>query len=249
MPDRVRVLIPTCREEPLEDLYLHLEFPESGGRPWVYLNMICSADGAAHLGGRTHGLGGEADRLAFHRLREYCDVVLVGAGTVRVEGYGPPRLSPEAQGRRAARGLAAVPRLAVVSARLHLDPQSRVFQDPARPPLVFTVSQADPDRLAALREVAEVVPCPGSRLDLAACLGWLGERGVRRVLCEGGPTLNAALLEAGLVDELFLTVAPRLVGGPAGRIVSGPGGLDTRLQLEELREHRGELLARYRVVR
>jgi riboflavin biosynthesis pyrimidine reductase len=114
---------------------------------------------------------------------------------------------------------------------------------------VFTVSQADGNRLAALREVAEVVPCPGPRLDLAACLRWLGERGVRRVLCEGGPTLNAALLEAGLVDELFLTVAPRLVGGPAGRIVSGPGGLDTRLQLEELREHRGELLARYRVVR
>lgn len=249
VPDRVRVLIPAYREEPLEGLYVHLEFPEPAGRPYVYLNMVCSADGAAHLAGRTHGMGGEADRLAFRRLREYCDVVLVGAGTVRAEGYGAPRLSPEAQARRRRRGLAPVPRLVVVSARLDLDPKARLFQDPALQPVVFTVSQAPPDRLASLRDVAEVVSCPGPQVDLGACLRWLAERGVRRVLCEGGPTLNARLLEAGLVDELFLTVAPLLVGGPAGRIVSGPVVPNTRLHLKELREHRGELLVRYRVGR
>lgn len=247
--DRVRVLIPACREEPLEDLYLHLEFPEVPTRPYLYLNMVASADGGAHLEGRTRGLGGEADRLAFARLREYCDVVLVGAGTVRAEGYGPPRLSPAAQERRVGRGLGPIPRLAVVSARLNLDPQAPLFSDPARRPLLITIESAPRACLERLREVAEVVVCGAARVDLQRALDELAGRGLQRVLCEGGPTLNGQLLEAGLVDELFLTVAPLLVGGPAARIVSGLAASPAKLQLKELREHRGELLARYAVLR
>ncbi|MCL6499543.1 MAG: dihydrofolate reductase family protein, partial [Firmicutes bacterium] len=102
----VRVLFPERREEALEDLYVDLRFPEPSGRPFLYLNMVATADGAAHLGGRTRGMGGAADRVAFRRLREHCDLVLVGAGTVRVEGYGPPRLDAQAQERRRRRGLA-----------------------------------------------------------------------------------------------------------------------------------------------
>lgn len=245
----VGVLVPACREEPLDDLYLSLEFPEAGGRPYVYVNMVSSADGAAHLAGRTHGLGGEADRLAFRRLREYCDVVLVGAGTVRAERYGPPRMSPEARERRVARGLHPVPRLAVVSARLELDPHAPLFSDPTRPPLVFTAESAPRDRVERLREVAEVVVCGTREVDLPGALRELARRGARRVLCEGGPTLNAQLLEARLVDELFLTVVPLVVGGAAGRIVAGSLASPVRLQLKELREYRGELLARYVVLR
>lgn len=247
--DRVRVLIPACREESLGDLYLSLEFPDLPSRPYLYVNMVASADGAAHLGGGTRGLGGEADRLAFARLREYCDVVLVGAGTVRAEGYGPPRLSPAAQERRIRRGLQPIPRLAVVSARLEVDLQAPLFSDPARRPLLITVESVPRALLERLREVAEVVVCGARRVDLHRALYELADRGLQRVLCEGGPTLNGQLLEAGLVDELFLTVAPLLVGGDAARIVSGLAASPTKLQLKELREHRGELLARYAVLR
>lgn len=246
----VRRLIPDCREEPLEDLYQSLVFPPPpASRPYVFLHMVTTADGAAHISGRTSGMGSEADRLAFRRLREHCDAVLVGAGTVRAERYGPPRLDPEAQGRRRERGLTPLPRIVVVSRSLDLGAGSRLFSDPANRPVVLTAEDADPERRARLASVAEVFGFGTGRVDLRAALGWLRGRGVRWLLCEGGPTLNAHLLAAGTVDELFLTVAPLLTGGPASRIVSGPVGPAARLQLKELREHRGELLARYRVAR
>ncbi|MDQ7800854.1 MAG: pyrimidine reductase family protein [Armatimonadota bacterium] len=245
----VRVLFPECREEALEDLYADLRFPEIAGRPFLYLNMVATADGAAHLGGRTRGMGGAADRVAFRRLREHCDVVLVGAGTVRLEGYGPPRLDPRAQERRRRRGSPPVPRLAVVSARLHLDPSLKLFAEPRNRPVVITTEDADPFRRRALEAVAEVVAFGRGSVDLPQALTWLYESGVRRVLCEGGPSLNAHLLAAKVVDELFLTVAPLLAGGAAGRIVAGPVGGPLRLALRELREYGGELLARYQVVR
>lgn len=249
MERMVRVLFPECREETLEDLYADLGFPEPSARPFLYLNMVATADGAAHLEGRTRGMGGVADRVAFRRLREHCDVVLVGAGTVRAEGYGPPRLDPEAQERRRRRGLAPVPRLAVVSARLHLDPSLKLFADPRNRPVLVTTEDAAPLRRRALEAVAEVVPFGRGSVDLPRALRWLYESGVRRVLCEGGPSLNAHLLAAGLVDELFLTVAPLVAGGAAGRIVAGPVGGPLQLALRELREYGGELLARYQVVR
>lgn len=245
----VRVLFPEWGEEALEDLYADLRFPEPSDRPLLYLNMVATADGAAHLRGRTRGMGGLADRVAFRRLREHCDVVLVGAGTARVEGYGPPRLDPQAQERRRRRGLAPGPRLAVVSARLHLDPSLKLFADPHNRPVVVTTEDADALRRRALEPVAEVVAFGRGSVDLPQALSWLYETGVRRVLCEGGPSLNAHLLAAKVVDELFLTVAPLVAGGLAGRIVAGPVGEPVRLALRELREYGGELLARYQVVR
>lgn len=245
----IRVLLPRPGEEALEDLYADLELPQGQGRPYVYVNMVTTADGAAHLGGRTKGMGGQADRVAFRRLREHCDVVLVGAGTVRAERYGPPRLDPEARDRRVRRGLAPVPRMAVVSGRLDLEAGARLFSDPAHRPLVITTEDADPARRRALEAVADVVVCGRGRVGLPAALARLYRDGARRVLCEGGPTLNAHLLAAGLVDELFLTVAPLVAGGPAGRIVAGLFPSPVRLELRELREYCGELLARYVVVR
>ncbi len=244
----VRRLVPDCGQEPLEDLYRDLSFPPPpASRPYVFLNMVTTADGAAHIKGRTSGMGSEADRLAFRRLREHCDAVLVGAGTVRAERYGPPRLDPEAQGRRRERGLTPLPRMVVVSRSLDLDAGSRLFSDPTNRPVVLTAEDADPERRARLASVAEVLGFGTGGVDLQAALGWLRGRGVRWLLCEGGPTLNAHLLADGLVDELFLTVGSLLTGGDAGRIVAGPLPSVLRLHLLELRELRGELLLRYRV--
>ncbi len=243
--EAVRVLLPHAREEPLDELYGGLVFPQREDRPYVYVNMVATADGAAHVGGRTLGMGSPADRLAFRRLREACDVVLVGAGTVRAERYGPPDPGPDGQLRRRQRGLAPVPRLAVVSRRLELDPAAKLFSHPQHRPLVLTTDQAPPQQVERLRRVAEVVPCGAGQVDLAEALRRLRAQGVRWVLCEGGPTLNAQLFRDQLVDELFLTISPLVVGGQAGRILSGPVEVPIRLELRELREYRGELLARY----
>ncbi len=256
----MRRLHPGLREERLDDLYLELEFPDPpAGLPYLYLDMVMSADGAATAGGRTGPLGGPADRLAFSRLREWCDAILVGAATVRIEHYGPPRPREDARHRRVDRGLAEVPRLVVVTASLDLDPGARLFSDPARRPLLLVPELADPQRRRRLEEVADIVPVESRGggeqrveehlVDLRAALAELRRQGLHRVLCEGGPILNSELLDNGLVHELFLTISPQIVGVSDRRIVEGPlEHTPLGLQLLELREHEGELLCRYRVV-
>lgn len=244
----MRRFIPSVREEELEDLYLDLELPDPpDDRPYLYLDMVASADGAATIRGRTGELGSDADRLAFSRLRGWCDAILVGAETVRIEDYGPPRPTDETQERRRARDLAAVPRLVVVTASCRLEPGARLFSDPDRRPLILTIEDAEPSALAAVREVAEVRQVGHGRVDLTAALGRLRDDGVRHLLCEGGPTINAELVRLGLVDELFLTMTPQVVGASRRRIVEGAVDHGSRdVELVELREHDGELLLRYR---
>lgn len=236
--------LPSVGEERLDDLYTDLVVPAGETRPHVYLGMVASADGAAAVEGRSGALGGDADRQAFRRLRETCDVILVGAETVRTEGYGPPRLHDGTAERRVARGLAPRPRVAVVTASAQLDPSARLFADPDLTPIVLTVDEAD---TTALDDVAEVVRCGPGSVDLSLAMAALWERGAGRVLCEGGPSLNAQLLAAGLADELFLTIAPVLAGAAAPRIVDGSIGDPRDLALVELRHHDGELLVRYRI--
>jgi riboflavin biosynthesis pyrimidine reductase len=216
-------------------------------RPWLALGMVSSVDGGAALGGVTAALGGTADRVAFSRLRGAADVVLVGAGTVRDERYGPPTGTEERRADRVARGLAPVPRLAIVTGAVSLEPDHRVFSDPANRPLVITTTSAPADRIVALTPVAEVVQVGRETVDLAAAMVELGARGHERVLCEGGPRLNDTLLAADLVDEVFLTLTPTLLGGRAPRIVQG--AQDPRahpLTLVGVLEHESELLLRYR---
>lgn len=244
----MRRLLPKPRDEPLEDLYLDLAFPEPPlDRPYLYLDMVASVDGAATAGGRTAKLGAEADQLAFSRLREWCDVILVGASTVRIENYGPPRPGADARARRAARGLPEVPRIAVVTASCSLNPAGRLFSDPRRRPIVLTTEEGHPQRLAGLAAVADILQVGSGRVDLTSALAQLRREGVRRILCEGGPTLTAGLVSARLVDELFLTMTPQVIGGSALRILDGEvRSAPLRLTLVELREHAGELLLRYR---
>lgn len=244
----MRRFLPSVGTEELDDLYTDLAVPAGDERPHVYLGMVASVDGAATVDGRTGGLGGAADRSAFRRLRETCDAVLVGAGTVRAERYGPPRAHPGTVERRRQRGLSDAPSVVVVSASLELDPAAALFADPQRWPVVLTVTDAEPGRRAALAGRAELVDAGRDRVQLGVGLRALRSRGVRRLLCEGGPSLNAELLACDLVDEIFLTVAPTLVGGGAPRIVAPRPPVATReLSLVELREHDGELLLRYRL--
>jgi riboflavin-specific deaminase-like protein len=241
----MRQLIPQLRDEALDALYADIEISDGTDRPHVYVNMVSSADGAATIGGRSRGLGGEADRIAFRRLRETADAILVGAGTARDEDYRPPRLSTEAQERRRARGQASLPRLVVVTSRLSLDPAARMFSDPANRPLIVTTEESAARADAALRAAAEILPAGRGDVDFDSTLRHMREMSIKRLLCEGGPTLNAALISRGLVDELFLTIAPLVVGHSPHRIVTGDVAGPRRLSLRELREHEGELLTRY----
>jgi riboflavin-specific deaminase-like protein len=248
----MRRLHPSVEDLDLDAVYAGLTLPTgSDGRAAVALGMVSSVDGAAALDGQTAALGGPADRVAFRRLRAACDAILVGAGTVRDEDYGPPGGTTARRADRLARGLAAVPRLVIVTNRLGLDPEQRVFADPARRPLIVTTTRApDAAAAAALAPVADILRVGEATVDLAALLARLPAFGVRRVLCEGGPSLNAALLAADLVDEVFLTLYPALLGGAAPRIVAGTGPtLAHPLRLTALHEHDGELLLRYRRVR
>jgi len=161
------------------------------GRPWLLVNMITSLDGAVALGERSGGLGGPADQRVFFHLRELADVIVVGAGTARAEGYGPPRKAGQ--------------RIAVVTRRANLNWSTPLFASGAG--LVITTVDAPEVPVEAIRAGHEQV-------DLAAALTQL--RG-EVALCEGGPTLNGDLLAADLIDEWCLTVAPLLAGGGAGR--------------------------------
>lgn len=203
--------------DPHDDLYLDLAFPEPpADRPTVYLGMVTSLDGGVTIDGTSRRLGGPGDALAFRRLRESCDAILVGAGTARIEDYGPPSPRPDARARRLAAGRTEVPLLAIVTASGRLDPKARAFRAPARRPIVITTTAADVDGLAA---VADILRAGTDGVDLAAALRELRAGGVERLLVEGGPSLNRDLLAADLVDELFLTVAPTVVGD--GRVQRG----------------------------
>lgn len=227
--------------------YLAAERPAPAHRPWVAVGMVSSLDGATAVGGRSGALGGPADRVGFQAVRAIADVILVAAGTVRVERYGPVRLAEQAVAARVAAGRPDTgPRLAVVSASLDIDLR-RVAEGPVRP-LVLTTADADPGRRAALGELAEVRLHGHGQVDLAAALAGLRADGAEVVVCEGGPTLNAALVGADLVDEWCLTLAPVIAGGDSARMVAGapgPGDAGQALELASLLEEDGVLLGRW----
>ena len=221
--------------------------PAPEDRPWLAVNMVASIDGAIEVDGRSGELGGPTDLALFRALREMCDVVLAGAGTVRAEDYGPPVIGDEGRARRRARGQSEVPRLAVVSASLQLDPAARLFSDPARRPLVVTCASAPDDARRRLAEVADVLVAGDDSVDLGAMARQLRDLGAETVLCEGGPTLNAQLLAADLLDEWCQTIAPLLTAGAAARGTGAVGtGVLRRMRLARaFDDDDGYLLLRY----
>src|SRR5205085_593525 len=189
-------------------------------RPYVALNMVSSADGKAAVEGRTRAISSETDRAIFHNLRTQADAVMTGAGTIRTERYGPIVKNDELRAKRQREGVAPDPLAVIVSGRLHLPVDVPLLQDPGSHVVILTQSD---DELSGHRANVEYLRSERGPFDIRPLMGRLREEfGVRSVLCEGGPTLNASLLPYGLVDELFLTIAPSLAGGEdALTIVAG----------------------------
>jgi riboflavin biosynthesis pyrimidine reductase len=175
------------------------------------------------------------------------DAVIVGAGTVRIEGYGPLRVSDASTRWRRQHGMTDHPVFAIVSGSLGLDPAARLFAEARVRPIVVT--RADPagaEARARFAAVADVVAEGDEYVDLAAALAALRSRGLNNLLCEGGPSLFASLLAADLVDELCVTVAPQVDSGDAVRIAHGTGATTRGMQLVEVLRSGSALLLRYR---
>ncbi|WP_442788234.1 dihydrofolate reductase family protein [Amycolatopsis sp. NBC_01286] len=225
------------------DLEAIYAYPAALDRSWVQVNFVASADGAVEVDTTSAGLSHAADREVFLLGRDLCDVVLVGAGTARAEGYRGVRASAKRLERRRRLGLADVPPIAVVTRTADLDPHSPLFTDTIVAPIVVTTTGADTAHLAGV----EVLRAGDADVDLALALDLLAGRGLRRVDCEGGPRLFAGLIAADLVDQLCLTVAPLLVAGGAGRIAAGPALAAPRaLALASVLVEDGFTLLRYR---
>jgi len=214
---------------------------------WLRANMVSSVDGAAHLDGVTRGLSSAADRHLFALLRTLADVIVVGAGTVRAERYAPVRQHELWPDLRPGRN--PTPPIAVVSARLDLDPSSRLIASapPSARTIVITTAQAPAERRIPLDGPAEVIVAGQETVDLKAAITALAERGHRRILAEGGPHLLARIAAAGLLDELCLTIGPVLAGPGADRILAGATSVmpPQPLTLAHVLEDDGFLLCRY----
>ena len=210
----------------------------------VRADFIVSMDGAAEIGGRSRDLGGPADRAAFMAMRAVADAVLVGAGTARIERYGPVTLDEDVQTRRQARGQQPVPPLVIVSRRGLLSPEDRVFLNGYRP-VVVTTSAALKEH-PELEDLSHVVECGEGDVDLPASIEQLAGMGYERLLCEGGPALLHSLLSHDLVDEMCVTFSP-VIAGPQHLLLSGdrPLAKPSRFRLQGLLEGDGLLLARY----
>jgi riboflavin-specific deaminase-like protein len=215
-------------------------------RPYLVTNFAVTLDGRATLHGRSGAIGSDTDTEMLVCLRTRVDAVMIGAGTMRAERYGRPLADPGKRGRRERRGLSQDPLLVIVSGRMDIPWDAPVFADRGARVLIFTTSGTEaPETVAEVR----VVRHEGT-VDLAAALTYLrSQRGVRAVLCEGGPRLHAQLLDAGLVDELFVTHAPKLAGGEGPGLAVGLSELERPLDVAWLLEKDGELFARYRVPR
>ena len=230
-------------EQAVDELALGENAPAD--RPYVVANMVATADGHATIGGRSGPLGGEADRALFHALRGRVEAVMAGTGTLRAERYGRLVRDSAAREARAARGLAPDPIAFVVtrSGRLPLD--IPLFQDPGSTVAVYSASAVEAGDCPATVHVTRLAESSMG----AAVRALSADHGVRSLLCEGGPTVLGALVREGLVDELFLTVAPLLAAGePALPTVTGQAfPHPARLRLRWVLESEDELMLRYQV--
>jgi riboflavin biosynthesis pyrimidine reductase len=236
----VRLLLPEQRLLEGDDLLDLYDQP-----PGVRAGFVLTTDGGAAWDGGSRALQTPSDTHVFSALRTVADAVVVGAGTARSEGYGPVRHPPAGTAWRQAHGRLPAP-LVLISRSLDLDPSDRAFTGDVRA-VVVTCAAARPS--AALGEVADVLVCGDDEVDLPTAVSALRDRGLPRLLCEGGPSLLTALLSAGLVDELCLTHVALLVG-TAPTLLTEALPAPVRLDLRHLVDGGdGALLARYSVHR
>jgi riboflavin-specific deaminase-like protein len=240
----MQLLFPDCRPTSPDELASGLRLGDKAPseRPYLVLNMVSSLDGKATIDWRTKGLSTELDRKLFHLLRTQGDAVMVGAGTVRAERYGRMAKSAELRDARERDGLARDPLAVVVSARLDLPADLPLLNEPEQRVVIATGSDA------SLPDLGDQVVYERTGEDLPLLMSRLrDEHGVRSIVCEGGPTLNSHLLAAGLVDELWLTLNPKLAGGAAAfTIVAGRELVDpVDLEPISVAEGGGDLFTRW----
>lgn len=198
-------------------------YPESS-RPWVRTNFVSTLDGAAFAGdGKSGSLGGEIDTHVFSILRSLADVVVVGAGTARTEGYKPSSLP-----------------IAIVSRSLDIPEVLLVAGQ-----VVITTTDAPAAKIDALRETVEVIAVGQDQIDWTAVLDAFATRGWQHILCEGGPTLHGDLTALDLVDEVCLTIAPTMAAGAAPRIAHGRQAVEHPMHLAHAIEVDDVLLTRW----
>jgi riboflavin biosynthesis pyrimidine reductase len=214
-----------------ERLAAFYDYPGELARCWVRANMISSLDGGATDDGSSGGLAGPGDRAVFARMRQEADVILVGASTVRIENYSGVQMS------------------LVGTHRAEFEHDAKLFTRTEVPPLILTARDTVPDATKRFGAQADVVDASGAepdRVDSAAVLDVLSDRGLRRVLLEGGPSLLSLFIEQDLLDEMCVTIAPILVGGLARRIATGSGEAHTKMRRSHLLSDReGYLYTRY----
>ncbi|MEV8432852.1 pyrimidine reductase family protein [Streptomyces sp. HUAS 31] len=240
------------REWSLAELGLAYAYPEPGPgepQPWLRANMVSTLDGAAQHDGRSQPISTATDMRIFGTLRALADVVIVGAETVRQEGYRPARARAEFAGAREAAGQGPAPAIAVISASLDLDFGLPLFTSPSVPTMILTGAAAAPDRMAAAEKAGArvVIAGDGVGVDPVRVVQALAELGHTRLLTEGGPRLLGQLVASGVLDELCLTISPMLTAGDAQRIAGGPAvAVPKRFELVSLLEEEGFLFSRYR---
>jgi riboflavin biosynthesis pyrimidine reductase len=229
-PERPADPIESLDDRRLTDLY---GYPDDLQTCWVRANMIASIDGGATDDGKAGGLAGPGDRAVFTLMRQLADVILVGAGTVRIENYSGAQFSPAQRQARQRRGQAEVPPIAVVTNSGLFDHEAKLFTRTEVPPLIFTSAGAVADTERRLGSAAEVIDASGpysDRVDAATLLKILAD----------------LLISDGLLDELCLTIAPLLVGGMAPRIATGVGEVHTTMRRRHLlTDDAGYLYTRY----
>jgi riboflavin-specific deaminase-like protein len=241
----VRRLLPDAADtsvaEQLAELDLNaLAHPD---RPYLVLNFATTLDGRAAIDGRSGPIGSATDTEMLQRLRTRADAVMIGAGTMRAERYGRMVSDPELRAYREQSGLAEDPLAVLISNRLDLPWDAGLFTADGGQVVIFTASGEEPPETAT---PVDVVRHPDG-VDLENAMEWLlKEREIRSVLCEGGPTLHGRLREAGLVDELFLTIAPKIAGGEGPRVLEGALADVDEVELAWLLESENELFGRYR---
>ncbi|TNM55171.1 pyrimidine reductase family protein [Brevibacterium sediminis] len=227
--------------------YLEVDRTQPRHECWVTGHMVAGLDGTAAIHGRVGALSTEPDQDLFRRMRQIADVVMVGAQTVRSEGYAPMRLSESARAQRRTRGQSEMPPVAVVSRSLDLDWSSQVFAAaPAHArTIVITCARADPDRLAVAEEAATVIIAGEERVEPAAALQALAGLGYQVVLCEGGPRWLGELVAADRLDELCLSISPMMGGDPLPVSVAPPGADIAQFSLKSAMVADDTLFLRY----
>jgi riboflavin-specific deaminase-like protein len=247
-------LIPAAGPVEAEPLIGALELRAAGGaagakleRPYTIVNFVSSVDGRAAVDGRSRALGDAGDRAIFHALRERVDAVIVGASTISAERYGRIIPDSERRARRVAAGRSAEPLAVTISRTGTIPADIPLFAEPEARVVVFAGATPALDGVAA---DVRVEPLANGDAGLPAALATLHrDYGIESLLCEGGPRLFAALLHAGLVDELFLTLSPQLAGGDSGpSITSGPPLPElAQLTIRALLQRGNSLYLRYAV--